>query len=67
MAAKKRIYVSQKSHVTKIWKTSFPKEFFNKVWLKVEEHEQIYIFKMKFIKNILFKNGTQSKFCDIAQ
>ena len=26
-----------------MWKTTFPKEFFNKIWLKVEEHECIYI------------------------
>ena len=33
------------SHVTKIWQTTFPKEFFNEIWLKVEEHEGIYILK----------------------
>ena len=35
MAAKKRICVSQNSHMTKIWKTTFPEEFFNKIGLKV--------------------------------
>ena len=27
----------------KIWITTFPKEFFNEIWFKVGEHEQIYI------------------------
>ena len=49
-------------------KTTFPKEFFNKIWLKVKEYEYIYIFEIKFEKkNILFKNGDQNKFCDIVQ
>ena len=43
-------------------------EFFNEMWLKVGEHEYIYIFEIKFEKkSILFKNGGQKKFCDIAQ
>ena len=42
-------------------------EFFNEIWLKVGEHEYINIFEIKFKKNIIFKNGGQSKFCDIAQ
>ena len=68
LAAKNRIYVSQKSHLTKIWKTTFPKEFSNKICLKVEKHEYIYIFEMQFEKkNILFKNGGQNKCCDIVQ
>ena len=41
----------KKSHVSKIWKTTFPKEFFNKIWLKIKEHEYIYIFEIKFEKN----------------
>ena len=42
-------------------------EFFNKIWLKVEEHEYINTFKIKFEKKvILFRNGGQNKFCDIA-
>ena len=46
----------------------FPKEFFNEIWLKVGEHEYIYIFEMKFKKkNILFKNGGKNKFYDITQ
>ena len=27
----------------------------------------VSIFEIKFEKNILFKNGCQNKFCDIAQ
>ena len=50
MAAKNRIFVLQKSHVTKIWKNTFPKEFFNKIWLKIGKHEYIYIFEIKFEK-----------------
>ena len=46
---KKRIFVSRKSHVTKIWKkkTHCPKEFFRNL-LKVEEHKYIYIFEIEF-------------------
>ena len=29
-------------NLKKIWKTTFPKEFFNEIWLKVWEHEQIH-------------------------
>ena len=51
-----------------MWKTTFPKEFFNEIWPKVEEHEYIYIFKIKFEKKIiLFKNGGRNKFWDIVQ
>ena len=57
----------EKSHVTKIWKTTFPKEFSNKIWLKVEEHEHIYIYEITFGKKNLFKNGRQNKFLGIAQ
>ena len=31
------------SILAKIWKTFFPKEFFNEIWLKVGEYEYIYI------------------------
>ena len=40
-------------------------EFVNEIWLK--EHEYIYIFDTTFKEIILFKNGGQNKFCDIAQ
>ena len=57
----------ENSHVTKIWKATFPMKFFNEIWFKVGEHEYIYIFEIKFEKTILFKNGHQNKICDIAQ
>ena len=31
---------------------TFPMEFFNEIWLKVGEHEYIYIFEIKFEKKI---------------
>ena len=42
MAANILILISRNGHVTKMWKTTFPKEFFNKIWLKIGEHE-IYV------------------------
>ena len=51
MAAKKRFFCFAKSHVIKIWKITFPKEFFNEIWLKVE-YEYIYIFEIKFEKKL---------------
>ena len=42
-------------------------EFFNEIWLKVGEHEYVYIFEIKFETNYCLKNGDQNKFCDIAQ
>ena len=36
------------SILAKIWKTTFPKEFFNEIWLKVGEHEYIYITEITF-------------------
>ena len=35
------------SILAKIWKTTFPKEFFNEIWLK-GEHEYIYITEITF-------------------
>ena len=32
----------------KIWKTKFPKEFFNEIWLKLRDHEYINIAEIKF-------------------
>ena len=43
------------NHMTKIWKTTFPKEFFNKMLLRVEECESIYIAEIKFWKKIYLK------------
>ena len=57
MRPKANFAFHEKSHLPKIWKTIFPKEFFNVIWLKAEEHEYIYIFEIKFEKDVLFKNG----------
>ena len=35
------------SILARIWKTTFPKEFFNEIWLKLEDHEYIYIAEIK--------------------
>ena len=69
MAARKHMFLSQNSNVTKIWGgNAFPKEFFNEIGLKIREHKCIYIFEIRFgKKNILLKNGGQNKFCDIVQ
>ena len=42
------------SILAKMWKTTFPKEFFNEIWLKVGEHEYIYITEITFL-NKLFR------------
>ena len=50
-------------------KNTFPKEFFNEIWLKVREHEYIYTTEIKCLKNITFQNGCQNNFlilCNIA-
>ena len=36
------------SILAKIWKTTFPKEFFNEIWLKVGKHGYIYITEITF-------------------
>ena len=38
--------------LAKIWKTTFPKEFFYEIWLKVGEHEYIYITEITFEKQL---------------
>ena len=50
MAAKTNFHFVKtvNSHVYQNLKNAFPKEFFNKIWLKVGEHEYIYIFDMEF-------------------
>ena len=53
--------------MTENWKSHPQRNFYNKILLKVEEHEYIYIFEIKLEKIILCKNGGQNKFCDIAQ
>ena len=37
-------------------------EFFNEIWLKVGEHEKIYITEITLKKNIPFQNGSQNNF-----
>ena len=32
--------------LAKIWKTAFPKEFFNEIWLKVGDYKYIYIIEI---------------------
>ena len=44
-ARKKKNSFRKKSNMTKIWKTTFPKEIAHELMLKVEEHEYIYIFE----------------------
>ena len=36
------------SILAKIWKTTFPKEFFNVIWLKLGDHKYINIAEIKF-------------------
>ena len=55
MAAKNEFSFRENSHVTRIWKTTFLKEFFNEIWLKIGEHEYIYIAEIKFKKKIHLK------------
>ena len=50
MSAKNKFSFRKNSHVTKIWKTTFPKEFFN----KVGKYEYIFIFEIKFEKKKIF-------------
>ena len=45
MAAKNQFLFREKSHVTKIWKTTFSMDFFNESWLKVGEREYITFLK----------------------
>ena len=51
MAAKNNFRFAKKS-CDHTLKNHFPKGFFNKIWLKVEEHECIYIFEIKSLKKI---------------
>ena len=52
----------EKGHVTKIGKTPFPKEVFNKIWLNVKEHKYIYIYEIKFEKICCLKMGAKTSF-----
>ena len=41
------------SILAKIWKSTFPKEFFNEIWLKVGEYKYINITEITFLKKII--------------
>ena len=55
------------SILAKIWKTTFPGEFFNEIWLKVGEHEYIYITEITFFKTYSILKWRPKQFFDIAQ
>ena len=61
MAAKERIFVSQKQSRDQNLKNHFPKDIFNEIWLKVEEHECMHSLEISFENIILFKKGGQNK------
>ena len=45
------IFISRHFDFGQNLKNHFPKEFFNEIWLKVGEHEYIYITEITFLKN----------------
>ena len=51
----------------KFWKTTFPKEFLNEIWVKVGEYEYIYITEITFFKNCSVLKWRPKQFFDIAQ
>ena len=51
----------------KFEKPTFSKEFFNEIWLKVGEHEYIYITEITFLKNYSVLKSQPKQFFDIAQ
>ena len=58
----KRISISRKQPRDQNFKTTFPKEFFNKIWLKVGENEYIYIFKWNLKKKICLEMAAKTIF-----
>ena len=70
MTAKNESLFRANSHVTKIWKTTFSKEFFNKIWLKVREHEKGVYYVQKvytaWIRIEIYCKITLNKFYNIA-
>ena len=40
--------------MAKIWKTTFPKEFFNEIWVILGDYEYINIAEMKILKFFFF-------------
>ena len=67
MTSKKWIFALRKLSRDQNLKNHFPKGIFNKIWLKVAEHEYIYIFEIKFEKKNAVSNVGQNKAFDIAQ
>ena len=55
------------SVLANIRKTTFPKEFFNEIWLKVGEHKHIYLIEITFLTNYSVLKWWQKHFFDIAQ
>ena len=55
------------SILAKIWKTFYPKEFFNEIWLKKGEHKYIYITEITFKTNYSILKWRPKQFFDIAQ
>ena len=55
------------SILAKIWKNTFPKEFFNEIWLEVGEHEYIYITEITLKKKYSVLKWWPKQFFDIAQ
>ena len=55
------------SILAEIWKNTFPKEIFNETWLKIREHEKIYINEILLKENYSFLKWRQKQFFDIAQ
>ena len=51
MAAKKTISISQHKISDQKWKTTFPKEFFFEVWLKIVDCKYNYTAEIKFWKS----------------
>ena len=60
MAAKKRFSLDQNL------KNTFQMEFFNEIWLKVGEHEYIYIFEIKFEKKFCLKMAAKTSFVTLC-
>ena len=52
MLPKYQFSFRENSHMTKIWRTTFLKEFFNEFLFKAWEYEYIYIAIIKFGKQL---------------
>ena len=50
MAAKLPIFMSRHFISANIWKNTFPKEFFDEIWLIIGDNEYIYNTEMKIEK-----------------